>query len=85
MKTNWEVKKGDTLYYVDLLQTGVNVGDYVSEAGIDNATVVSDAQFLAGRFQDFVDDHFGAAVLAEVIAAVQARHAGDHVSDGLPG
>ena len=51
----------------------VEVGHHYGSGQTDYAGVISFAEFLAGRYQDLVGSGHGEAVLAEVIAAVQAR------------
>jgi hypothetical protein len=73
MKTNWEKKQGEGVIYIELHDYGLAIGQHDGNMESDSASVCPFEEFLQGRFQDFISNHFGTVVLAEVIAAVQDR------------
>lgn len=70
-RTFWEKRRGSGKVYVQIMDDCVIHGRDTGNRHHDSAGQVSHAEFLAGRFHDLIRGDFGAAALAEMIAAVE--------------
>jgi hypothetical protein len=69
----WEVKRGDTTYFVGIEPQQVTFGDFFGSGHAANTGICSHTEFMAGLWHDDIKAHMGADVLAEVRAAVAFR------------
>jgi hypothetical protein len=73
VKTHWETIRGSQVFYIDVYETTVMVGDHRGSGHTDNSGSVSFDRFLTGEYQNLIERTHGKAILDEVIAAVNAK------------
>ena len=68
--SSWEAQEGKRTFYIHIQGGSVVIGNHLGSGHTDSAGEFSFEQIRQGGWDAHIERHFGAAVLAEVKAAV---------------